>query len=194
MPCARPVAPKIDSRSNRWATLSIRGTVVDVDDEVIDLGSDPVELHGSKRTFTTFHAPPRPASTRRHPDHGAVARRHVVHVVGRHQRQGARHLLDDDVRITGDMSDHMHCKEPRPHVVVAAGGRADDDPELLAFVEFVGRLRRGRRGADHRADRQQDGCFDCYMSPLPGSQTIGPPFHRVQEGCRGPLSRPLHSH
>ena len=87
--------------------------------------------------------------------------------------------------IAGDVSDHMSRKKPRPHVVVAAGGRADDDPELLALVEFVGWLRRGRRGAEHAADRQQDGCSPWSHvppPPVPSRNDRAAPFHGVQQG------------
>ena len=192
MPCASPVAPKINSRCEQIGRLFDRRRVVDVDDEVIDLGAaDPVELHRIEADVRDLHHRRRRHRARRHPDHGAVARRHVEHVVGRDQRARARHVLDDDVRIAGDMSGHMSCKQPRPHVVVAAGGRADDDPDLLAFVEFVGRLRRGRRGAEHAADRQQDGCSPALMSRpprVPNDRAALPSGPARRAG--GPLSRP----
>ncbi len=145
-----------------------RGRIVDVDDEVIDLGaSDPVELHGIEADVRDLHHRRRRHRARRHPDHGAVARRDVEDVVGGDQRSRARHVLDDDVRVAGDVAWQMSRQKPRPHVVVAAAGRADHDPDLLALVEFVGGLRRGRRNAKRAAHRQQDRCPACSHARLP---------------------------
>src|SRR6266511_2195652 len=70
-------------------------------------------------------------------DDGAVARGRRVHEVRGLEPARARHVLDDDARIAGDVIFEYLYDQPRRGVVGAAGGGADDEADLLALVEVV---------------------------------------------------------
>ena len=72
---------------------------------------------------------------RRQADRGAVARGHVVEVIGHRQAGGARHVLNDHAGLAGEVLGKMPRQQARIHVVAGAGPIADQDAQRLAAVE-----------------------------------------------------------
>ena len=83
---------------------------------------------------------------------GAVLGRRHVEIAHRGQAAGARHVLDDDVGIAGDVADEMARQRSGIDVIAAARREADHDGEGLALVEIIGApMRRQRQRSDqHR--------------------------------------------
>ena len=100
--------------------------------------ADPVELQRIEIRVRVLHEGEVGNVAADRAEHGAVLRRLVVEKIGRDQRAGARHVLDDEVRIAGNILAHVARDDPRPGVVVARR-RADDDADLLAAVEVRNR-------------------------------------------------------
>jgi hypothetical protein len=75
-------------------------------------------------------------------------------MIGRDDVAGARHVLDHDRRLAGNMPCDMASNEPRPEIVVLSRRGADNELELLAAEETVSAL----RGSDavERKKRAQD--------------------------------------
>src|SRR5262249_61968971 len=69
---------------------------------------------------------------------------HVGDVVERGQSAAARHVHRDRGRMARDEAYDVAGEEPRVEVVVAAGSRPDDDPDLPALVEVFNRIGGGR--------------------------------------------------
>ena len=113
--------------------------------------------------------------------HRAVLRRDVVEIVRRLGAAAARHVLDDDVGLAGDVLSHVLGHQPGVEAVRPAGAIADEEGQVLALVEIGDRTRLGRRRCDHAAEdggggKDSDGCtFQHACSPC----RIGP---------RGPIS------
>ena len=70
------------------------------------------------------------------PDGGAVRRRDVVDVVHRLPPAARRHVAEDDVRIAWNVFADVPPEQPAVLVIAAAGRRADEHVDLLAFVEL----------------------------------------------------------
>ena len=67
---------------------------------------------------------------------------HTVNLIGRDHRGGSGYVLDDDVRIAGNVLWHELGEHARIKVVGVARFGADDDRDGLALVERRLRLRR----------------------------------------------------
>ena len=81
--------------------------------------------------------------------HRAILRRGEIEVANRGQAAGARHVLHDDGRISGNVIADVARNIARVTVVAAGRREADDDTEHLALVEVVGaRARNCRRQCD----------------------------------------------
>src|SRR5262249_20932089 len=84
-------------------------------------------------------------------DDGAVLRRIGIEMAHRRHAGGPRHVLHDDGRLAGDVTDvtaKMAGEKPRVLVVAAAGRVADHDGYGPALVEWIlrnGSFRRGRK-------------------------------------------------
>ena len=61
-------------------------------------------------------------------DAQAIRFGNAINVIGRHCRAGAGHVLNDHVRVSGNVLGQIRTDEPRPLVMRAAGGIADDEP------------------------------------------------------------------
>src|SRR5918995_1850552 len=57
------------------------------------------------------------------------------YIISSDHRAGSGHVLNDKIRIAGNVFRHMLGDEPRPHVVDVAGGISGDDPNRLSFKE-----------------------------------------------------------
>src|SRR5439155_26313115 len=68
-------------------------------------------------------------------DNGAILGRDVVHVISSQDTSGARHVLDDDGGIAGDVLADVASDVARIGIISAAGRGADDDADRLATVE-----------------------------------------------------------
>src|SRR5262249_57900639 len=79
-------------------------------------------------------------------DGGAVLRRDIVKVIDCAQTTGARHVLYDHRRMSGNELAEMPRKQPRMDVVAATWPIADDQIDLPALVEVGERVR--VRGGD----------------------------------------------
>jgi hypothetical protein len=88
-------------------------------------------------------------------DDGAVLGRDIVDVCRCDVARGARHVVDDDAGITGNVFADMARDHSAVEIVAAAGRRGDDDGDGLALVE----LRCGilRCGAFSAAGQQPKG-------------------------------------
>ena len=86
-------------------------------------------------------------------DHRSVLGRIGVEVTHRHQGARARHVLNDDRGLAGDISADVSGNEPRIGIVAAAGRKTDDDGDRLAPVE-VGVAPRGCGRRQRRQKRQ----------------------------------------
>ena len=84
-------------------------------------------------------------------DHGAVARRLPIDVVGRDDARRLRHVLDDDGRLPGDMFRQESGEEAGADVVVVADRVTDDQAQLLVLVEIRPRLAAGGDASRRRA-------------------------------------------
>jgi hypothetical protein len=60
---------------------------------------------------------------------------HIIKVVGRDLVARAGHVLDDGLRVSGDVLDYVGGNNTRPLIVESAGSRAGDDPDGLSLVE-----------------------------------------------------------
>src|SRR5690606_8362356 len=81
------------------------------------------------------------------------------HPVGELDRRAARHVLDDDGRLSGNVIRVVAGERPGIGIVAAAGGVADIDGELLALIEigdFVSRRAGDRRGEQKRQSGRAD--------------------------------------
>src|ERR1043166_7557183 len=88
--------------------------------------------------------------TLEHLHRGAVSRRDVVEIAGRHRAGRARHVLHHERRIARDKAAEVARDEPRIGVVAAADRGADQHRDALAFVELFHGLRRGGQGHEPR--------------------------------------------
>ncbi|MPZ78273.1 MAG: hypothetical protein GEU77_17320 [Deltaproteobacteria bacterium] len=68
---------------------------------------------------------------------------HVIDEVSGDHRTGARHILDDDVRLARNVLRQVFSEQPRIQIVDVPGFGAGDDGN--GFAGIVGRLRDGRR-------------------------------------------------
>ena len=68
-------------------------------------------------------------------DGEAVRLGDFVHMVGADQMAGARHVLDDNRGLAGNMLADMARNRARIGVEAAAGRGGDDDADGFAFVE-----------------------------------------------------------
>ena len=59
-------------------------------------------------------------------------------MIGGEQAGGAGHVLDDDGRIARNMAAQMTRDQARIGIKTAAGGKADDNSNRLAFVKRRG--------------------------------------------------------
>ena len=71
----------------------------------------------------------------RHADGEAVARRHGGEIAGRLQRAGARHVLDDDVRVARHVPRQVLGEQPQIKLEGRAGRIADHRLDGLAAIE-----------------------------------------------------------
>ena len=74
-------------------------------------------------------------------EHGAVLRRRVVQMIGRHQAARTRHVLCDDARMAWNETGKMLSDQPAGDIVEAARAEADDERDRPALVELLDRLR-----------------------------------------------------
>jgi hypothetical protein len=97
----------------------------------------------------------------------AVLRRRHVEVAHRGQAAGARHVLDDDIGVAGDVRRHMTRQAAGIDVVAAARREADHDGEDLALVEIIRARERGRRREPGQRERKQkDATEFCHRNSL----------------------------
>src|SRR5882757_3026474 len=75
-------------------------------------------------------------------------------IIGGQQPAGARHALDDEIRLAGNVIAHMSCQQPRIFRIAAGNARADDEANLLALEE--GLLRHADAGHERRQDQTED--------------------------------------
>jgi hypothetical protein len=64
----------------------------------------------------------------------------AVPSLGALQAAGARHIVDDDRRLAGNVLAHVLSQKTAVDVVAAAGAVADDHGDRLAFVEIFHRI------------------------------------------------------
>ena len=70
--------------------------------------------------------------------HGeAVRLGRFVNMVGGDHAAGARHVIDDERWIAGDMFPQMARQGARVNIEPPAGGKADDDPHRLTAIVFL---------------------------------------------------------
>ena len=117
-------------------------------------GSDPIEFRrhiartavlGIEQRLDAHPAPD-------HPDLGAVMPGDVVQVVGGHHAGRARHLLQDEERMPGQVAAQMRNDEAAVEFITAAAGAADHELDLLAGEELLDRLGACRQRTE-RAER-----------------------------------------
>ena len=147
--------------------LHRRGVPGEAGADVVVGRADPVELQRVEPRALRRHQRLKRDRAVEGRDLGAVLRRRVVELVGEDQARGARHVLDDDVRIAGDVLAHVAGERARVQVVAAAGGEADADGDGLAAIEVGdGILRRCLRG------QERDGAGDRQPTCAPQSADI----------------------
>ena len=95
-------------------------------------------------------------------DDGAVPHRDIGEMIGEQERADARHVLDDDHRIAGNVLPNMFGNETAIGIVAAADGGADDQVDCLALVKIL-RLQPGAPGACDKRGKD-GGCRDAYRS------------------------------
>jgi hypothetical protein len=71
-------------------------------------------------------------------DHGAVARRLGVEIIGRRDARRLRHVLHDDGRLAQNVFGQVFGQEPRAEIVVVAGRKAGNQPNVLALIKIRG--------------------------------------------------------
>ena len=98
----------------------------------------------------------------RHAQRQAVRFRDAVNVIGRAQRTGAGHILNDDVWVSWNVLAHMAREDARILVVKTAGREADDDANRFVFVE---RRRIGRRQTRSAISAADERCRDSCRMP-----------------------------
>ena len=82
----------------------------------------------------------------------------------------ARHVLDDDRRVAGDVRGEMLGEDAAVEIVAAAGAGADQDRDGLALVEIGDALLRRGRARDH-------GCSQSSENKRARNQRHGLPPH-----------------
>ena len=96
--------------------------------------------------------------------HGAVARRHLAHVLGADDAAGTVHVLDHDVGRAVDVAHQVFGEHPRLDVGRSAGGGVDQDGEPPALVEGIIGVRRG--GGEHeQGAKRDDGAHEAPRVP-----------------------------
>ena len=101
-------------------------------------------------------------------DHRAVPRRDIGDVVHGDERAGARHILDDNLRIPGKVLAHMVCDHAGVSVIAAARRGANDDADGLVLEIGVlclrGLQRRQEDAGEHCRSRHRRS--HCFTLPL----------------------------
>src|SRR5262245_58581795 len=95
-------------------------------------------------------------------DGEAVRLGDFVHVIGRDQKTGARHIIDYNGGIAWNVFAHVARDGARVSVVAAAGGSADNDSQSLPLIKTV--LRGGRRDPQTEDQKHVSRCFECSAS------------------------------
>ena len=80
----------------------------------------------------------------------------IVNLIGGDHRRGAGHVLDNDVRISGNVFRHELGKHARIKIVSVARFGADDDRDGFALVEGRLRLRRSCGQQKNRKEKASD--------------------------------------
>ena len=92
-------------------------------------------------------------------DDSAVLGRHIIDLRSGRVARRARHVGHHHARIARNVFRHVASEEPRIDVIAAAGGRADDQRDLLAAIELgdrvLGERAAGRKGGDRKGRHQQ---------------------------------------
>ena len=89
------------------------------------------------------------------PERGAVLGRDLVEIIGGLEAAGARHVLRDQGRLSGDVLAQVARHHAAVEIVAAARGVADGDGDGLAGEERLGRLGGGICADQHGRDRQR---------------------------------------
>src|ERR1700722_4128169 len=96
----------------------------------IKLNTSIVEIIESRKTGVA----------RQPADHGSVLWRNIVEEIRRSQPLGANHVLNDYIRLAGDVARHVLGQQPRILIIAAADRCGGDEADLLAAIEFRDRL------------------------------------------------------
>ena len=89
------------------------------------------------------------------PERRAVLGRDLVEIVRGLEAAGARHVLRDQRRLSGNVLAQMARHHAAVEIVAAARGVADGDRDGLAGEEWLGRLRGGLFGQQQQRNRQR---------------------------------------
>jgi len=93
-----------------------------------------------------------------HADDGAVAWRQIVEIIGADDAAGARHVLNDDLGLAGQMDPKMARHQPSVEIVAAARFRGDDEGERS-------RPLLGGRRTEEKCSSQQQARGDAHAAP-----------------------------
>ena len=107
-------------------------------------------------------------------DDGAVLGRDLGEEAGGAAAAGARHVLDHDVGLAGDVAVDVARQRAAVDVVAARRTGADDEVDGPAGVVVLRRRRRGDEGAERRAERRAASrrLFNGIMMVFLGSSVV----------------------
>ena len=91
-------------------------------------------------------------------DRRAVGGRLCIEIFDGLERRGAGQVVDDDVRLAGNVFRHVAGEQPGVDVVTAPGRIADDKIDRFALVEISRGLRPRLIGYDEDAAQDEERC------------------------------------